>query len=61
MAAQTQALAALAQGSMSALHVSAGAEGAGTVGANADWKSGASYQWGGRNSYEEHHDQKLSV
>jgi hypothetical protein len=61
MAAQTTALAGLAQGSMSAMHVSAGAEGDGGMSASAQWEQGASTQWGGANSWEESHRQLLSV
>jgi hypothetical protein len=46
---------------MSALHVSAGAEGAGSVSANADWRAGATYDWGGSKAWNESHNQNLSA
>jgi hypothetical protein len=61
LAAQTQALAGLAQGAMSALHVSAGAEGGGTMGASATWDQGTSLSWGGSNSWNESHTKRLSA
>jgi hypothetical protein len=61
LAAQTQALAGLAQGSMSAMHVSAGAEGSGTMSASAGWEAGTSFQWGGSNTYAERHEESLTA
>jgi hypothetical protein len=59
--AQAQALAGLAQGAMSALHVSAGAEGTGSVAASAQWEEGADQLWGGNNAWNESKTEQLSA
>lgn len=61
IAAKAQAVAGLAQGSMSALHVSAAAEGSGSISSSASFQSGVDSTWGGNTTYAESKIERLSA
>jgi hypothetical protein len=61
LAAKAQALAGLAQGAMSALHVSASASGNGSTSSSAGVSYGLSSNWGGGTSKSETYRQILSA
>lgn len=60
-AAQAQALASLAQGSMSALHVQASAQGSGTTAFGANYNYGVNSSWGGSTDKSESKRQILNA
>lgn len=60
-AAQAQALASLAQGSMSALHVQASSQGSGTTAFGANYSYGVSSSWGGNTDKTESKRQVLNA